>query len=56
LAIFLPPLFLIAHLSYAVGLLYGLATDLEKKKRVVRKRKVKVEKIKNFNTRWNKAA
>lgn len=47
LAILLPPFFLIPHLSYAFGLLYGLATDLKKKKSG-EKRRIKVVKIKSF--------
>ncbi|MCJ7793110.1 MAG: glycosyltransferase [Candidatus Marinimicrobia bacterium] len=53
LAVFLPPLFLIAHLTYALGLLYGLATDLEGKKRYGRKRKIGVVKIKSFEKGWD---
>lgn len=51
LAIFLPPLFLATHLSYGVGLLYGLATDLKKRK-TERLKKIKVVKIKSFSQDW----
>lgn len=52
LAIFLPPLFLIAHLSYAFGLLYGLMTDLERTKRRGRRAKIEVVKVKEFGKSW----
>ena len=52
LAFFLPLIFLIAHLSYAFGLLYGLVTDLEKRKKTGRKGKIKVVKIKQFGENW----
>ncbi len=53
LAIFLPLLFLIVHLTYAFGLLYGLATDLEKKKRIGGKKKIGVVKLKSFGESWD---
>jgi len=53
LAIFLPPLFLIAHLSYAFGLIHGLVTDLEKRKQRGIKEKIKVVKLKGFGKNWN---
>jgi cellulose synthase/poly-beta-1,6-N-acetylglucosamine synthase-like glycosyltransferase len=52
LAIFLPFLFLVAHLSYAFGLLYGSVTDLEKKKKTVRRGRIKVERLKKFGESW----
>jgi len=56
LAIFLPPLFLIAHLSYAIGLLCGLSTDLERKQRVGKKKKIEVVKLKSFGGGWDSIA
>jgi len=52
LTVLLPWFFLIAHLSYALGLLYGLTTDLEKKMRAGRKRKIRVVKVKAFGKGW----
>lgn len=52
LANFLPLLFLIAHLSYAVGLLCGLMTDLERTKRRGRRDKIRVVKVKEFGKSW----
>jgi len=52
LAIFLPPLFLIVHLGYAFGLLYGLMTDLERTKRRGREAKIEVVKVKEFGKSW----
>jgi len=52
LAIFLPALFLVAHLSYAFGLLYGLMTDLERTKRRGREAKIEVVKVKEFGKSW----
>ena len=53
LAIFLPLLFFIVHLSYALGFLCGLATDLEKRQRLGRKAKIKVLRKKRFGQSWN---
>jgi len=53
LAIFLPLLFLIVHLTYAFGLLWGLVTDLEKKKKIGKRKKIKVVKLKSFRESWN---
>lgn len=47
LALLLPLFFLIAHLTYALGLLWGLGTDLEKKKRKSG-RKIEVIKMKSL--------
>lgn len=52
LANFLPPLFLIAHLSYAFGLLYGLMTDLGRAKRRGTRANIKVAKVKEFGKSW----
>ncbi|HUS60010.1 MAG TPA: hypothetical protein VMX76_01360 [Nevskiaceae bacterium] len=52
LAIFLPSLFLIAHLSYALGLLYGLTTDLKRLKGRGKRAKIKVVKVKEFGKSW----
>lgn len=48
----LPTLFLMAHLSYAFGLLWGLQTDLLTKKRQVIKQKIEVVKLKSFGKDW----
>lgn len=51
LAIFLPSLFLIVHLGYALGLVYGLTTDLKRKKQRGRK-KIKIVKMKALGKNW----
>ena len=52
LAIFLPPFFLIVHLAYALGLLYGLGTDLERRKQKRKREKIEIRKIKRFGQGW----
>jgi succinoglycan biosynthesis protein ExoA len=52
LVLFLPPIFFMAHLAYAIGLISGLFTDLEKRKKRGRKEKIKAFKIKSFNQEW----
>ena len=52
LAFFLPPFILLVHLSYAIGLLYGLVTDLKKKKRISAHKKVEIVFLKKFNGKW----
>ncbi len=48
LMFFLPLLFFIAHLTYAAGFLYGLSSDLDKKRKAGGEAKVRVVKIKSF--------
>lgn len=52
LAIFLPLFFLTAHLSYAIGFLYGVMTNLDQTKRRQRRAKIKVVKVKGFGKKW----
>lgn len=53
LSFFLPPLFLLVHLSYAFGMIYGFFSNLKKKK--INLQKIKVVKIKSFNDKWQKS-
>lgn len=48
LSIFLPIFFLLVHLTYAFGLIWGLFTDFKTRKRKLRKGKIKILKIKKF--------
>ena len=50
LAVFLPFFFLICHLSYSLGLVIGLFTDLKKRKKI-RGNQVELRWVKSF-TRW----
>lgn len=52
LTILVPVLFLAGHLTYAVGLLNGLITNLRKKRKRIKKMRVKIVKIKNL--KYNK--
>lgn len=52
LALFLPALFIIVHLSYALGLLSGLTTSFEKKRQIKAEEKIKVVRLKSFGQNW----
>jgi len=53
LVVFLPPFFLIVHLTYAFGLIRGLFTDFEKRRKKEKEKRIKVVKIKSFGKSWN---
>ncbi|MFC1711408.1 hypothetical protein ACFLZ1_02350 [Patescibacteria group bacterium] len=52
LIFFLPMVFLINHLAYAVGCIYGLTTSLKQRRKRGNKIKIKVVKIKSFREDW----
>ena len=54
LTFILPPVFLLFHLTYALGLIYGIVSDLDGRDEAVGTMKIKVNKIKGFNTNFKK--
>ncbi|MFC1727334.1 glycosyltransferase [Patescibacteria group bacterium] len=56
LALILPWFFLLVHLTYAFGLFWGLATDLDQTRKKKRARPIKVLKVKKFNQAWEKVS
>ena len=48
----MPFIYLIFHLTYALGLIFGLTTDLKNRKRKKRKNDIQVVKIKSFEKNW----
>jgi succinoglycan biosynthesis protein ExoA len=54
LVIFLPVMFLIAHLTYALGLIGGLFSNLKKRRTRTGKAKIEIVKLKKFGDSWQK--
>ncbi len=54
LVVFLPIMFLISHLTYALGLIGGLFTNLKKKKIRGKHTEIKLVKLKEFGKAWQK--
>ena len=52
LIICLPVIFLLAHLTYAWGLISGLVTNLERKKRYLKKKKTQLILVKKMGKSW----
>lgn len=52
LTFFLPPFILLVHSTYGIGLLYGLFTDLKKKRRVNSHKKISITFAKKFQGKW----